>query len=105
MSKNQKKIRKKSRESRRFSRKLVEKIDTNSDSKISHLELLMWTFKAIHSIDERENMIDDFMDIDRDHSKTISWPEFIFDDFGFDTTNSASNMNINTNNQLKVIWG
>lgn len=63
-------------------RKLVSRMDNNNDGKITELELVIWTFKSLHAIDQKENAKDDFDDMDEDEDNYATWQEFIEDEYG-----------------------
>ena len=63
-------------------KKLIKRMDSNKDSKISEIELVIWTFKAIHNIDAKENAHHDFDAIDKLEDNQISWQEFMEDEYG-----------------------
>lgn len=63
-------------------RKLVNRIDNNDDGRVTEVELVIWTFKSLHSIDMKENSKDDFDDMDENEDDFATWDEFVEDEYG-----------------------
>ena len=56
--------------------KLVHKMDKNNDNLIDGEELLIWTFKAVHSLDTAEYAEEDFSQADENEDGFVSFDEF-----------------------------
>lgn len=52
-------------------------MDSNKNDKISVEELLVWVFKAFHSVDVVDMAEEDFEDIDENGDKKMSWSEYL----------------------------
>jgi len=63
-------------------RDILKRMDKNRNDKISHEELLIWVFKAFHSVDVVDMAEEDFEDLDQNEDKKVSWGEYLKFEFG-----------------------
>ena len=58
-------------------REILKRMDKDKNQKISHEELLIWVFRAFHSVDVVDIAEEDFDEMDVNDDKKISWHEYI----------------------------
>lgn len=63
---------------------LSKRIDEDNDGFITTQELLIWTFKSLHAIDSRESAEEDFSMFDEDENDSVSWIEFLSEEYGIE---------------------
>jgi len=58
-------------------REILKRMDKDKNQKISHEELLIWVFRAFHSVDVVDIAEEDFDEMDVNDDKKISWHEYL----------------------------
>lgn len=63
-------------------REILKRMDKDRNQKISHEELLIWVFRAFHSVDVVDIAEEDFEEMDKNDDKKVSWHEYLEFEFG-----------------------